>query len=73
MTESTDHQSHLKQLAEQQASLSKEIESKRNLLLKVTGAIEYLTEIGVTLPKEEETTPEPEAEPEAPSEPEVVE
>ncbi len=36
--------------------------------MKVTGAIEYLTEIGVTLPKEE-TTPEPEA----PSEPEVVE
>ena len=69
MTESTDHQSHLKQLAEQQAALSKEIESKRALLLKVTGAIEYLTEIGVTLPKEEETTPEPEA----PSEPEVVE
>ncbi len=71
MTESTDHQSHLKQLAEQQAALSKEIESKRNLLLKVTGAIEYLTEIGVTIPKEEETTPEPEAE--TPSEPEVVE
>ena len=37
--------------------------------MKVTGAIEYLTEIGVTLPKEEEKTPEPEA----PSEPEVVE
>jgi hypothetical protein len=37
--------------------------------MKVTGAIEYLTEIGVTLPKEEETTPESEA----PSEPEVVE
>ena len=69
MTESTDHQSHLKQLVEQQASLSKEIESKRNLLLKVTGAIEYLSEIGVTLPKEGEATPEPEA----PSEPEVVE
>ena len=44
-----------------------DIEKKRNLLMKVTGAIEYLTEIGVTLPKEEETTPE------APSEPEVVE
>ena len=29
--------------------------------MKVTGAIEYLTEIGVTLPKEEETTPEAEA------------
>jgi len=43
------------------------LEKKKNLLMKVTGAIEYLTEIGVTLPKEEETTPE------APSEPEVVE
>ena len=67
MAEVTDHQSHLKSLAEQQVALSKEIESKKNLLLKVTGAIEYLTEIGVTLPKEEETTPE------TPSEPEVVE
>ena len=64
MAEAPDHQSHLKQLAEQQATLSKEIESKRNLLLKVTGAIEYLTEIGVTLPKEEETTPETTTEPE---------
>ena len=68
MAEVPDHQTHLKSLVEQQAALSQEIESKRNLLLKVTGAIEYLTEIGVTLPKEE-TTPEPEA----PSEPEVVE
>jgi len=69
MAEVPDHSTHLKSLVEQQAALSQEIESKRNLLLKVTGAIEYLTEIGVTLPKEEETTPEPEA----PSEPEVVE
>ena len=69
MSEVTDHQSHLKSLIEQQTTLSQEMDSKRNLLLKVTGAIEYLTEIGVTLPKEEETTPEPEA----PSEPEVVE
>ena len=67
MAEAPDHSTHLKSLVEQQAALSREIESKRNLLLKVTGAIEYLTEIGVTLPKEEETTPE------APSEPEVVE
>ena len=67
MAEIPDHSTHLKSLVEQQAALSQEIESKRNLLLKVTGAIEYLTEIGVTLPKEEETTPE------APSEPEVVE
>ncbi len=69
MTETPDHQTHLKSLVEQQVTLSNDIEKKRNLLLKITGAIEYLTEIGVTLPKEEETTPEPEA----PSEPEVVE
>ena len=69
MAENTDHQGHLKSLAEQRQTLTSEIESKQRLLLKITGAIEYLTEIGVTLPKEEETTPEPEA----PSEPEVVE
>ena len=69
MSEVVDHQTHLKSLAEQQVALSNEIEKKRNLLMKVTGAIEYLTEIGVTLPKEGETTPEPET----PSEPEVVE
>ena len=69
MAEAIDHQAHLKSLADQQVALSNEIEKKKTLLLKVTGAIEYLTEIGVTLPKEEEATPEPET----PSEPEVVE
>ena len=69
MAEGIDHSTHLKSLIEQQTTLSQEIDSKRNLLLKVTGAIEYLTEIGVTLSKEEEATPEPET----PSEPEVVE
>ena len=64
MTEGIDHQTHLKSLADQQLALSKEIETKRNLLMKVTGAIEYLTEIGVTIPKEEETTPETTPEPE---------
>ena len=67
MAEGIDHSTHLKSLVDQQVALSQEIESKKNLLMKVTGAIEYLTEIGVTLPKEEEKTPE------APSEPEVVE
>ena len=67
MAETPDHSTHLKSLVEQQATLSRELETKKNLLMKVTGAIEYLTEIGVTLPKEQETTPE------APSEPEVVE
>ena len=69
MAEEIDHSTHLKSLANQQLALSQEIEKKKTLLMKVTGAIEYLTEIGVTLPKEEEKTPEPEA----PSEPEVVE
>ena len=64
----SDHQTPFKSLVQQRAALSQEIEQKRNTLFKVTGAIEYLTEIGVTLPKEgeEETS-------EAPSEPEVVE
>ena len=69
MAEGIDHQTHLKSLVEQQAALSREVETKKNLLMKVTGAIEYLTEIGVTLPEKEETTPEPEAT----TEPEVVE
>ena len=69
MAENINHQEHLKSLVEQQKTLASDIESKQKLLLKVTGAIEYLTEIGVTL----ETTPAPEPEPETPSEPEVVE
>ena len=69
MAENINHQEHLQSLVEQQKTLASDIESKQKLLLKVTGAIEYLTEIGVTL----ETTPEPEPEPETPSEPEVVE
>ena len=68
MAENINHQEHLKSLAEQQQTLASEIESKQKLLLKVTGAIEYLTELGVKL---SEPTPEPT--PEAPSEPEVVE
>ena len=67
MAENTDHQGHLKSLVEQQQNLVNEMESNQKLLLKVTGAIEYLQEIGVTL------EPKPEAEEEAPSEPEVVE
>ena len=67
MAEGIDHSTHLKSLVDQQVTLTREIESKKNLQMKVTGAIEYLTEIGVTLPKEEEKTPE------TPSEPEVVE
>ena len=63
-----DHQTHLQSLVSQANTLSKEIETKKNLLLKVQGAIEYLTELGVKLPE----PPAPET-PEAPPEPEVSE
>ena len=58
MTESINHQEHLQQLVQQEQGLSQEIDSKRNLLFKVRGAIEYLTEIGITLPQPEATTEE---------------
>ncbi len=63
-----DHQTHLQSLVSQANTLSKEIETKKNLLLKVQGAIEYLSELGVKLPEK----PAPET-PEAPPEPEVSE
>ena len=63
-----DHQTHLQNLVNQANTLSNEIETKRTLLLKVQGVIEYLSELGVTLPE----APAPEA-PEAPPEPEVSE
>ena len=60
-----DHQTHLQNLANQANTLSNEIETKRTLLLKVQGAIEYLSELGVKLPEPpapetSETAPEPE-------------
>ena len=58
MSEIVDHQTHLKNLVEQHQTLSKEIESKKNLLMKVTGAIEYLEEIGVTLSSQNDPTSE---------------
>ena len=42
-----DHQTHLKSLVSQANTLSNEIDTKKNLLLKVQGAIEYLSELGV--------------------------
>ena len=62
-----DHQNHLQNLVNQANTLSNEIETKRTLLLKVQGAIEYLSELGVKLPEEPAETPE------APPEPEVSE
>ena len=46
-----DHQTHLQNLVNQANTLSNEIETKRTLLLKVQGVIEYLSELGVKLPE----------------------
>ena len=62
-----DHQTHLQNLINQANTLSNEIEKKRTLLLKIQGVIEYLSELGVTLPEAPPETPE------APPEPEVSE
>ncbi len=72
----TDSQTHLKSAIEQRNNIVKEIEelnkqinSKRELGLKVQGIIEYLEQTGVKLPEEEA----PEAEAEAPAEEEPAE
>ena len=61
----TDQQKHLAQLIEQEKNLANEINTlnsqittKRELLLKVQGALEYLTQTGVTLPEPEEAVEE---------------
>ena len=58
----TEQQEHLVNLLQQKTALQGELEqlqntagSKRELYWKVQGAIEYLTQIGVTLPEPEET------------------
>jgi prefoldin subunit 5 len=69
MTELTEQQKHLSQLIEQNNQLATDINTltnqltnKRELFLKVQGAIEYLEQTGTTLPepepKEEEKTEE---------------
>ena len=62
-----DHQTHLQNLINQANTLSNEIETKRTLLLKIQGVIEYLSELGVKLPEPPAETSE------APPEPEVSE
>ena len=64
----TEQQEHLANLVKQAQDLSLELEglqtkatAKRELFLKVQGAIEYLTQTGVTLPEPEEI-PLPETE-----------
>ena len=61
----TTQQNHLKELIQQKEALQTEINnlqnvmsSKRDLFLKVQGAIEYLTQIGVTLSEVEQTPSE---------------
>ena len=67
--ELTEQQSHLASLLQQRELLIGEIEKmksvgteKRDLLLKVLGAIEYLGQVGVTLPEPPAPAPEPEEE-----------
>ena len=59
--ELTDHQTHLKSVTEQAQGLVNEInqlegqaKSKRDMLLKLQGIIEYLQQTGVEMPKDEE-------------------
>lgn len=66
----TEQQKHLSEVTEQQKTLINEMQTlerdlnqKRELALKLQGIIEYLTQIGVTLPEpekveEEASTPE---------------
>jgi len=72
----SEQQDHLTNLLQQRQTLLTEINelqqqaaAKRELLLRASGAIEYLQQIGVTLPEATEEAP---AEAEAPAEPEVV-
>ncbi len=58
----TDQQNHLKSVVEQSQTLIGEInqleaaaKSKREMLLKLQGIVEYLQQTGVELPKEEKT------------------
>jgi len=73
MAELTEQQQHLSSLLEQRAGLVAEINelnstaaAKRELVLRSLGAIEYLQQIGVTLPEPEAAPAEGEVEAEAP-------
>ena len=49
----TEQQEHLKNLLEQRNNLEQQMNQNRELFWKVQGAIEYLTQIGVSLPQPE--------------------
>ena len=55
----TEQQQHLENLLQQKVQLEQQIAQNRELFWKVQGAIEYLQQIGVTLPEPEvaEETP----------------
>ena len=62
----TEQQNHLKSVVEQAQTHVNEInqleaqtKSKRDMLLKLQGIVEYLQQTGVELPKEEEAAPAP--------------
>ena len=64
----TDQENHLKQVLTQQKTLVDEINalnsqitSKREMAVKLQGIAEYLDQLGVKLPKEEEEEAAPEA------------
>tara|TARA_B100000287_G_scaffold188011_1_gene177788 strand:+ start:2292 stop:2558 length:267 start_codon:yes stop_codon:yes gene_type:complete len=68
MAELNEQQKHLQSLLEQRAGLVAEINdlnsqaaAKRELVLRALGAIEYLQQIGVTLPEAEQESGEGEA------------
>ena len=70
----TDQQQHLQTVIQQSNTivsemnnLNRQLESKKETLMKLQGVAEYLSQIGVTLPTEEEEAPAP-AETEAPEE-----
>ena len=61
----TDQQQHLQQVIQQQSTLVAEInelnsqvDNKRQLAVKLQGVREYLEQIGVELPKEDEVVAE---------------
>ena len=76
----TEQQQHLAGLLEQRQTivteineLNAQVSAKRELVLRAQGAIEYLQQVGVTLPEPEAAPAEGEAAAEAPAvEPEVV-
>ena len=75
----TEQQNHLAGLLEQRQTivteineLNAQVSAKRELVLRAQGAIEYLQQVGVTLPEPEAAEAAP-AEGEAAVEPEVVE